>query len=65
MFRRSAAWVLFVGILRGGLGACPAAVELPLQEDVSGMPTLCLPVDWGGFGRVLKLADLGSEDRRT
>ena len=28
----------------------------PMQrfsQDVSGMPTLCLPVEWGGFGRGL------------
>jgi 1,4-alpha-glucan branching enzyme len=27
-----------------------------IAEDVSGMPTLCLPIDWGGFGFDARLA---------
>jgi len=32
----------------------PSAVTV--GEDVSGMPTLCLPVEWGGFGFDYRLA---------
>ncbi|CAJ1334735.1 unnamed protein product [Effrenium voratum] len=33
---------------------CPSAVTV--GEDVSGMPTLCLPVEYGGFGFDYRLA---------
>lgn len=32
----------------------PSAISV--GEDVSGMPTLCLPVEWGGFGFDYRLA---------
>lgn len=28
-----------------------------ILQDVSGMPTLCLPVEWGGFGHQLSVGE--------
>ena len=41
----------------------PITQAIDWYQDVSGMPTLCLPVEWGGFGQEAWW-DMGREDWR-